>query len=77
MPSAQPIRKDAKTPRREPFRTLRGWANGSVTPPIALCACFLEPPHLTGPPHFGGVTEVRELSWPHRAACKLRRGESR
>jgi hypothetical protein len=39
MPSAQPIRKDAKTPPREPFRTLRGWAIGVLLETRAIREC--------------------------------------
>jgi hypothetical protein len=39
MPSAQPIRKDAKTPPREPSRTLRGWAIGVLLETQAIREC--------------------------------------
>jgi hypothetical protein len=39
MPSAQPIRKNAKSPHREPFRTLRGWAIGVLLETEAIREC--------------------------------------
>jgi hypothetical protein len=39
MSSARPMRQDAKSPPREPFRTLRGWAIGVLLETHAIREC--------------------------------------